>query len=319
MSPLVPPTMTEPSVSFVDQPDHERIELRTIVDNEPEGEDDGDIYRGQPPSTPRPGRSGSVSSSSSSSSSSSASTVGGPLGALAAVVERAITRWARANWSTSSLDSDSDASSSKSSFRTTNKSVNRRRKRNPSLADLNRANSEREVAARIRAREERRYVEREFSLYLPPALSPSYHPSSKSPPTTEEQRTTRTTSLPSVLSRLDAALKRSSKARRPRNRPRPSRQTPLEGPVPLLPHLDYMLPDAGPSSQPESATELPTLQKVRKGKQRVGAAATPDPPTPGVGTRIPDASNQQAWWLDVASPTWEDMRAMGKVRYVCLS
>lgn len=309
------PSMAQPFVSFVDQqPENDRIELQTLVlDERPENEDDGDIYRGPPPYTPQPGRPGSVSSTSSSSSSSSSSTVGGPLGALAAVVERAITRWARANWSTSSLDSgSSDSSSSKSSFRTTNRSVNRRRK---SLADLKRAHSEREVAARIRAREERRYVDREFCLYLPPASGPS-----KLPPLPEEERTTRTTSLQSVLSQLDIALKRANKARKPRNRPRPTRQPPFEDAVPLLPHLDYMIPDPDYSSQPGSSSSQSPIPTLRKGKQREGLAAPSPLPSSLVGiSSTPGAANQPAWWLDVASPTWEDMRAIGKVRGLSVS
>ncbi|TFY72859.1 hypothetical protein EVG20_g140 [Dentipellis fragilis] len=296
----MPTRNLEPTVSFVDQsvrhpdlePDH--ISIRDFE------EEDDDIYRGEPPpSAARLQRAESVSSSSSSSAS---SFVGGRLGAIAGVVERAITHWARTNWSTSSLSSNSSASTTRSSFRTTNKSTARRRKIRTANSEQ-RARSELHVAARIKAREERHHVPREFALYLPP--SPKTLRSPKAFGTSfdnHEQRTLRTTSLPLIISHLEAALKRSSRmARRAQHHSRiPAPYLDPDALPAFLPHQDYMLPST-----------IDTIQtKLRKGKLRDVSGT----PSPDLSSGTPSRGKlQQAWWLDVASPTWEDMRTIGKV------
>ncbi|THH16825.1 hypothetical protein EW146_g3876 [Bondarzewia mesenterica] len=287
----------EPSVTFLDQ--------QTIHDEggkDKDKKEDSDIYRGKPPPPLQPTKAASISSLSSLSPSSSSSFLAsGRLGAIAAVVERAITRWARANWSTSSLSSESSVSTSKSSFRTANKSSSRRRRRRSSVADLTRAEqSEREVVARRRARKERRHVSREFCLYLPQSYTFLQPPSAAgSPLRPDEQRVLRTTSLPPILSQLDAVLKQSTKARRPRHRPRIQKTHTMPLSPAFFPQQDYMLPSIDETTRIPSEPNWYNARK--KGKQR----DLPNLPRP-----------QQAWWLDVASPTWEDMRAIGKLLHL---
>ena len=83
-------------------------------------DDEDDIYRGEPPQPPSPPRSPrpdsvSSSSSSTSSSSSSSSVFGGRLGAISGIVERAISHWARA-WNSSSSLSDTSSTTSSTSI-----------------------------------------------------------------------------------------------------------------------------------------------------------------------------------------------------------
>jgi magnesium transporter len=68
------------------------------------------------------------------------------------------------------------------------------------------------------------------------------------------------------------------------------------------------------SSRPASFTDLTVLRTTRKGKEK-DMHLRPQTSLPmhipiemGEGNRAP-----KAWWLDVSSPTWEDMRAIGKV------
>ncbi len=284
---------------------------------EPEEPNEGDIYRGgHSPTRPE---SISSSSSSSSTSSSSSSVFGGRLGAISTLVEHAIARWARARASTSSLDSASTASSSTvSSIVTVSRSyLSRRRRRRSSVADIHNARSEREIAARIRAREEARQVPREFVLYTPGA------PAKPRLPRDERSGVVRTASLPLILGELNVALKANFRTRRAQDLARagagaPSSHTPPQAtppgnrqPVFLLPQQDYMMPQA-------SEEEAAYRKRGRKGKQR----ATPElavSETPPL-SRAPSVSQlnrlNRAWWLDVSSPTWEDMRALGKVRKV---
>lgn len=83
-----------------------------------------------------------------------------------------------------------------------------------------------------------------------------------------------------------------------------------------------MLPDPTLApSHPASIKDLGVPRITKKGKEKE-ALFRPhtSPPTPipievGEGSRAP-----KAWWLDVSSPTWEDMRAIGKVNnlnYIC--
>jgi magnesium transporter len=296
----------ELSVSFANQPhihihppSPERDELR---------EDEGDIYRGEPPAEATSQRPGSAASSRLYSSSSSISlAAGGGLGALAAVVERAISRWARANWSASSLSLSSSSSSSRSSFRTANKSTRRKRRRS-SLADTRIAESEREVAARIRAREERRHVPREFCLYLPPAAASQ---ESRAATNKSEPQTTQTSLLPPIINQLEGILKTSSRFRRTRHRPRgrklqsESRAIPPESPT----HISPVPNKSNAIPRSASTPDLTTLYNTDKGRRRGFSPVRPQKRVPLVDAAPP------AWWLDIASPTWEDMRAIGKVCY----
>lgn len=67
--------------------------------------------------------------------------------------------------------------------------------------------------------------------------------------------------------------------------------------------------DAAPSRIP-SLTELEELRQAIKGKQRETTSGSSFD-----FIKLPDSRTicqQPAWWLDVSSPTGEDMRALGK-------
>jgi magnesium transporter len=280
--------------------------------------DDIDIYRGDRISTPTPQsqESESVTSIRSISAASSGSfrLPGGRLGALATRLERAITRWARRNWadSSSSITSSGSSDSSRSSFRTANKSS--RRRRPPSIADVrHREESERAVAARIRAREIGRVVPREFNLYAPPSSSQN------AGPIEEEQQVVRTFSLDVMLPHLNPLLRNSGKHRRPRHRSRVPR-TELDHHHHHhhhhQRHLDHRPAEdeSGDSSHTDALCD-PSLT-VEKGKDKIPSITRlPDPlQTASTFQRDPVAGKpRQAWWLDVANPTWGDMKTLGRV------
>lgn len=250
----------------------------------------------QPP--PRP----ESPASSSSSSSSSGYSVSGRLGALAAVVENAITRWARRNSSSSSLNTSSSSSSSAS--RTTSvqtKSTRRRRRRHS--ADHN-ARSERDILARMKVRQETRRIPRGFSLYVPPELRTSRASTSVSDPVLQydEQGVLRTHLLPAVLSRVYHALRLSEKLRQPeRDTQKANRAATIDSAIGLI------------NSSPPM-----TQGKTGKGKRRDPSRA----PREHVPRSIPeDAAGSEkgswpSWWLDVSSPTYTDMKALGKVPFM---
>ena len=287
------------------------INGRELVDRE-SADDDIDIYRGDSPSTPTPQspESGSAASIKSISATSSASSrlPGVHLGALATRLERAITRWARRNWadSSSSITSSGSSDSSRSSFRTTNKSS--RRRRPPSITDvLHREEAERAVAARIRARQIGRVVPREFNLYAPdpPSLK-------NTGPIEEEQQVVRTFSLDVMLPHLNPLLRNSGKHRRSRHRSRTLR-TELDHHH----HQDHSGPRPA-EVESTSHTDAPCGPSlaVEKGKDKIPSTIPPPDPLQTAPTfrRNPVAGKpQQAWWLDVANPTWGDMRTLGRV------
>lgn len=290
-----------------------------FIDNDDESLDQ-DIYRGDrhsTPQTPEPGPATSIKSfstaSSGSGSGSSVRLAGGRLGALATRLERAITRWARKNWadSSSSLTSSSSSDSSRSSFRTANKS-SRRKRRPPSIADIQqREQSERAIAARIRAREIGRAVPREFNLYAPP-LSPLQDPG----PIEEEQRVVRAFSLDVMLPHLDRLLRKPGKPRRSRHRSRSrTKADQPRDPRHLHPQKGHSAEDAACiASRTDALNDLSLT--AEKGKDKI-PCITPslDPlQVPSTFTRdsVP-RKPRQAWWLDVASPSWEDMKTLGRV------
>ncbi|KAI0778255.1 hypothetical protein BD413DRAFT_704623 [Trametes elegans] len=289
--------------------------------NRSDSEDENqDIYRGERPPSPR-SPSPSSSSRTSSSSSSSSSVFGGRLGAISAGVEHAISRWARAWTSSSSLSSSTSSSASVITL-TKSQAARRRRRRPRSLATIHNARSEREVAARIRAREDLRNIPRGFVLYTPTPV----HASGKSEgaPTRGRRRQVphepvfRTTSLPEVTSRLNGVLRERARARRPRTEPvSPAPSRPLS---PL--HHAYMMGEDSDVARPSSGLPMSgSPRKEGKGKQRA-----PMPHSvqsfPGVSTTksqlsgSPTSRMPKAWWLDVSSPTWEDMCAIGKLLHL---
>ena len=305
----------EHSVSFVPQLSPQEIAPKILI--EQEELTDHDIYRGAqyPPSLASGAESvTSQSPSSFTASSNSFRLAGGRLGAIATRLERAITRWARANWadSSSSLNSDTSSESSRSSFRTANKSTRRKRRR-PSLADIQqRAQSERTVAARLRAREARRTVLREFNLYSPSTNDLSQ----EHDPIEERQEAVRTFSLDLMLPHLEILLRKHGKSRRTRHRGR-AMMTELgyhHHSLPHHPHLGH--PPRGVASN-VSHTDAPhRAQRLEKGKDKM-LAVPPQPNAPehpSVPMRdLGSGKPPPAWWLDVSNPSWEDMRTLGRV------
>lgn len=284
---------------------------------EPEQEIDNDIYRGDggPSQTAtRPPDVQSVSSSSSSSFSSSSGSFTTGIGALAAVVENAISRWARRNSSGSSSSSSTSSLSSHShrSSVCTRSRHHSRRKHRPSSVNFQSAASERGITARIRAKQESRQVLREFTLYLPPELSFDSLRLTNSNSDYPTENVHRSTSLPHVLNQLESALKKSSKLCRNKEKARQSAT--LLSPPSVSVYQDYMLPDSiRAPSRPASFTDLTALRPSRKGKQKESSSGVRTP-TSLLSSAPPNARRApKAWWLDVANPTWDDMRAIGKV------
>ncbi|KAF8898788.1 hypothetical protein BD779DRAFT_1485544 [Infundibulicybe gibba] len=258
---------------------------------QPQHDTISDIYRGDPPSRPCSPDQDHISSSSSSSSSSDSFIGGGRLGAIAAVVELAISRWARGNVSSSS---SSSSSSSRSSIVTLSRSQ-RSRRRKPGSTFGNQ--SERDIAAcitRIKAREESRQIPRSFALYIPPSLAPRPGLPVDGQMSTDQRRIESTSSLSSILNQLDAILKRNTRTRRHHDRNR-------------IPRPESYIP---PPNRSASFPEIDTLRKTRKGKHRESNTTAGSGPIPS------REQSTKAWFLDVASPTWEDMRAIGKLLHL---
>jgi magnesium transporter len=282
-----------------------------IFINDDEYIDNDDIVRGDRHSTTQTEDQGSAASQKLSSVASSGSfrLAGGRLGTLATRLERAITRWARKNRadSSSSLTSSDTSETSRSSFRTTNRSKrsSRRKRRPPSLADIQqREQSLRAVQARIRSRGIGRIVPREFNLYTPPS-SPLQDADLIEED--QEQRFIRTFSLDVMLPHLEHIRRKSGKPHRSRRR---SCASPNE--------LDHSRP-LDPLQAHADALKEPLLKMEKgKGKEKEKVSFTimpPNPPQIASTSRSDPGEGKppQAWWLDVASPTWEDMRALGKV------
>ncbi|KAF9076229.1 hypothetical protein BDP27DRAFT_1414761 [Rhodocollybia butyracea] len=257
-----------------------------------------DIYRGQSSSRHSSHPESSIAISISSSSS-SWSFFNGRLGAftnLVSTLEAAISGW---------RDSSSDSSSSIATMTRSSK----RQKSRGSSADLKRQQSERDFSAHIsliKAREESRIIPRQFSLYLAPSLRPVGNQASQpvgdidSP---NSQGVLWTSSLDSVLNQLDAALKKTTRAKRR------EKDHPLSRSSPGDTHQNIMLPEnLKAPSRAASFTDLPALRKVKKGKAKDGAEIAPD-----VAKTM---QIHNPWFLDISSPTSEDMRAIGKLLHL---
>ena len=74
-----------------------------------------------------------------------------------------------------------------------------------------------------------------------------------------------------------------------------------------------------PVARPSSVVpRIGTSQSNSKGKQKAPTVQIPraprDVPSPKPASAVVEAQRvPKAWWLDVSSPTWEDMCAIGKV------
>lgn len=271
-----------------------------------------DIYRGKVPSA-LPIIAESVAPASSASSL-SGSFITGRLGALAAVLENAITRWARRRSSSASASSSSSSSASfhSSIYTPSRPRYSRRRKRRTSSANMRSTHSEREIAARLRVRQKIRRVDRGFTLYLPPNLYPEITttrlPESLGRP---QQPVSQTASLPVVLNYLEAALKKASRAKKGRGK---QRQFDLSTP-PLSLHHDYM--SDGVLSQSASFGDLSsTLMSSIQGKQKEWSSGNRTPNESASGGSPEFNRAPKAWWLDVASPTWDDLQTIGKLLHI---
>ncbi|KAG9045569.1 hypothetical protein FS837_006082 [Tulasnella sp. UAMH 9824] len=322
-----------------------------ILETTPDEEND-DVYRGlvglRPiePLTPRvedyfshphfavpsePSSSSSSSSSSSTSSSSSSSTSssstghGRGLGALAALVERAISRWARgtsdsgSSSSSSSASTSSSSSSSSSRARSRSRSFSarrpRRRRRGASTTSVNSIQREYAPSRLAQARqlfEYSRRLPKEYTLLLPPpAIFNAPTPSAQLEPS--DSRIIKTTSSKVILAHLETLLRRPPRGRAPR-RPRGDKdRTARSSRVAEL---------AGACS---SGTNTPSSGSEKgKGKMRLGALQTPsdsaapsaDSPRPKLHRHNSGDTSNRTWWLDVASPSWEDTRALGKLLHL---
>jgi len=275
-----------------------------------EEEEDDDIYRGLPEdqfppaviTVPSPPPRPESSASGSSSSSSSRYSVSGRLGALAAVVEQAITRWARRNSSSSSLttSTSSSSSASRSALSVQTKSTRKRRRRYN--ADHN-ARSERDIIARLRARHETRRIPRGFSLYVPPQLRSSRPNATPSNLVLQydEQGVLKTHLLPVILNGVQCALRSSEKLRHYGKVLRKDEAPPIE--------------EAIDGVSPSPPVDHGYRRRAGKGKQRITNKTPrehiPRPVSDGVVG--PEKGSWPSWWLDISSPTYTDMRALGKV------
>jgi magnesium transporter len=278
---------------------------------------DHDIYCEvkYPPSQTSGPESPSSQSPSSTRSLNSFRLAGGRLGAIATRLERAITRWARANWadSSSSLNSDISSDSSRSAFRTANK-LTRRKRRCPSTADIRQpALFERTVEARLKAREARQTVPHEFNLYTP-------EDDSQDPgPVWERQDIVRTFSLDLMLPHLENLLRsrRHGKSRCTLARPGGSTTvTELNYTHQSQPHRGRTARD-GAGNAPRVDEADRATHRLEKGKDKMPSAISP--PSNALNhssapLRDPKAGKLlHAWWLDVANPSWDDMRTLGSV------
>lgn len=268
-----------------------------------------DIYRGKvPPAIPIIAES---VASASSTSSFSGSLITGRLGALAAVLENAITRWARRRNSSASVSSSSSSSSSTSShsiYTPSRLRHSRRRKRRTSSANMRSTHSEREVAARLRVRQEIRRVDRGFTLYLPPSLNLEITTRLSETSDRSQRSVSQTTSLPVTLNCLEAVLKKASKAKKIKGK---QRQFSLSIP-PVSAHHDYM--SNGVLSRPASFDDLSSalLSSVQTKHKKFSSGNCTL--TPGGSPELDRAP--KAWWLDVASPTWDDLQTIGKLLHI---
>lgn len=179
------------------------------------------------------------------------------------------------------------------------------------------------MTTRRQARAMSRAAPREFVLFLPHHLSLSMPSSALGDEKADvgeyiSRRELKTASLKLVLAQLGVALKQNAKSTRP---PRPTglakgmahntgtsqsaqtvdRQQTRDGP-----HVAFSVP---PTEVDMHLTKGLGEMRNRKGKprevprqfflQEKSENLTPD--------------RQPCWWLDVASPTWDDMRAIGKL------
>jgi len=270
-----------------------------------------DIYRGEVEREPTLHSQVPASSVSSCSSSSDSLSflAGGRFGAIAAKLELAISRWAKHVRGNSSSASSSSTTSSVSSLPTLSRSqfISRRRRRS-SVSSLHTLHSEREIAARItrlKALRISRQIPREFCLYLPLSIREAQSASQTGVDLNSNTRSDRpaisTSSLPTILSQIEVAIRNTGRQHRHRHRRRGNR---------TFEEMNHqLLAYAGPSTNNSLTT---SVRRDRKGKAQANNIFKP--------TTIVEEphTKPQAWFLDVANPSWADLRAIGKVSLVTL-
>lgn len=267
------------------------------------------LHSEEPPLSTRHSRPSTPSSMQPSSSSSSSSSAGGGLGVLASMVEQAIARWARgARRASSPSSSSSSTSSSEASENTRRFSIYRRRRRRSSASSLHTNHSERDIAARItrlKALEESRQIPRQFILYLPsrPVHSRSYGETRRlNDADFDSEGVMRTSSLSSVLSQLEGSLRRSTRGRRLHSKFGANTLRHTRNLIPKPPRQSVII-------NAESGSVVPVqgsyFRRGGKGKHRENGSHLRYLETAGKASR--------AWFLDVSSPTWGDLKAIGKV------
>lgn len=180
---------------------------------------------------------------------------------------------------------------------------------------------------RRQLREFSRIVPREFVLFLPPEHSMTPRPPSSTfdgvTLSDEQDRIFRTTSLKLVLAQLGTVLKRNAKTQRP---PRPAitttsqKGTSTHTPVPLpsasgkRPNVPNNVPRVAFDVEPGAARPPRDRRSAINHKKAKGKLwEAPRQIFWQAQTHAGVSESQPAWWLDVASPTWDDMRSLGKV------
>lgn len=274
-------------------------------------EHDPDIYRGEPPK-PQPLHIAPSIISTTTSASASSFLAAGRLGATAAKVELAISRWAKRFRGNSSDSSSSHSSSSHASIVTLARSQqSRRRSRRSSVSSVRSSPSQHDIATRIlrmKALQESRLIPRQFALYVPPSIIPASQKNPQNQPSTgadpeknqPDHSSITSTSLPLILNQLDLAIRNAGRQRRLRlyQRHRGNSST-LDSFALQTVHDD------------QSGPVYPRARQGRKGKNRESPIRAKSLPVIDESIAKP-----QAWFFDVANPTWADLRAIGKVRFV---
>ncbi|KAJ3568315.1 hypothetical protein NP233_g5796 [Leucocoprinus birnbaumii] len=260
---------------------------------------------------------GSVIMSSSLSRTSSSSSDGEQSATLITRVEQAITRWAtgakRLTWawkSTSLSRTHSRASSwTSKSFNTAQASLYR-------TTSMQTMSSEKEIVARInrmKVLEESRQTPREFVLYLPPSLSSSSRRNMDGGFNgSHMNHTTHTSSIAIVLARLDVALRRAKMTKR-----HSSRRLAIRHSKSLTTERAHRIPSSGTGTASVSASSPQgsphtgiRRRRASLGNVKLQAHVSPATHRDGLNKR------HQAWFLNVASPTWDDLIAIGKLLHL---
>lgn len=256
---------------------------------------DEDIYRGglQPIQVPEERAVDEVSTSGASISSSTSASAHLVRRALATIVELAILRWARSS-------SPNGSDSSLSSFQNGASGLQHPRQGDPRISAT--AADTAQIALSRKTAERARRVTREFQLVLP-----VFQPQDRSE---SLYRVLQTSSHTLPLAQLSLTLRQAYRARKdvvPRDSRSPIQLSTLQSQLANIP---------GPESS-IGASGLQTETSMNKIRPHTRSKQTQAILRPSIGIAPWQAGKsvvwKKAWWLDVASPTWDDMRAIGTV------